>query len=394
MRSVDVISSLDDAENYNLVSEYEDNFDAAGNSQTMLVYEALDGVSLADLKKQLEVVQISLHYNEQNESNSSTTTQERIQRYFVSVVRRTFGLSLPHKFSQSGRSLIRDAGFCFAVDMFLYNTSRFPVSIPFAGKADGNLLFISQDEDGDSALFGFQNRFMGGHDIIDMPYYLLNGGKMNEKDKSIKLLLSKQQQYTEKYLVSLQKFLSLLSDYYTQSTSPKLKNGKYSNDPNVLIHLSPKQSKTNPIVSQCLLPIANFLYLHMGLELIIIDEFNQNPNLMASHHKNDYANDDEKALQVLTKYRTKLIDNMMTLLLEGILIGITEISDLDYKDILCIIKDIAALDDQMNGIELINQDYLKIALRLYHSARVSFGHSLNIEDSSSECSEKAENLFL
>ena len=43
-------------------------------------------------------------------------------------------------------------------------------------------------------------------------------------------------------------------------------------------------------------------------------------------------------------YRNKLIDNMITLLCEGILIGISEISDqLETKDIDTIIQDIKTL---------------------------------------------------
>ena len=179
--------------------------------------------------------------------------------------------------------------------------SRFPVSLPFDGKANSNNLFISTDEDGDSALYGLQNRFMGGHDIIDMPYYLLNGGVLTD-DKSIKLLLTKQSEYTQNYIVKLQKFLSVLSDYYQTKISPNIDNSKISKDlnkndinhnPHKLLHGLPrtlKQSGSNnryaqinhdAIVDKCLRPIANFIYMHCGFELIIIDEYNNNPTLMS-----------------------------------------------------------------------------------------------------------------
>lgn len=116
---------MDSAETYKLLSQYTANIDSEGNPPTLLVYEELDGVSLADLKKQLESVHVSLRYNEQQATDSATTTHERVQRYFVSVVRKTFGPQLPYHFSRDGRSMIRDAGFVFAVDMFLFNVGRY-----------------------------------------------------------------------------------------------------------------------------------------------------------------------------------------------------------------------------------------------------------------------------
>ena len=128
---LDVITSIDSAETYKLLSEYTSNIDDSGNPPTLLVYEELDGVSLSDLKKQLEVVQISLHYNDNISSSSATTTSQRIQKYFVSVVRKTFGKQLPYHFSRDGRSMIRDAGFVFSIDIFLFNIKSISSIITF-----------------------------------------------------------------------------------------------------------------------------------------------------------------------------------------------------------------------------------------------------------------------
>eukprot|EP01083_Nonionella_stella_P059169 154818_1 len=384
--SLDVISSVDSAETYKLLAEYTSNIDASGNAPTLLVYEELDGVSLSDLKKQLEVVQISIHYNENHTTNSSTTTQQRIQKYFVSVVRKTFFHS-HYLFSHDGRSMIRDAGFVFAVDMFLFNIGRFPVLLPFEGKANGNNLFISTDTDGDSALYGLENRFMGGHDIIDMPYFLVNGGDVD--NQSIDVLLGKQREYTQHYIVTLQKFLSVLSEYYQQVISPSTIN---CDDPNTLLHGYPRvqQRKTsknkyaklnhNAIIDKCLRPMANYLYIHCGFELIIIDTMNTMPSP---------PQDEEDALHILEIYRNKLIDNMITLLAEGILIGISEISDqMNTKDIDTIIHDIRTLDANMCGLQLIQAQFLKLVLRLFHSTSVSI--QLNIEDSSGSEDEEED----
>merc|ERR1712107_99133 len=55
------------------------------------------------------------------------------------------------------------------------------------------------------------------------------------------------------------------------------------------------------------------------------------------------------------------------------------------------LSDIKTLDDQMFGIDLISIQYLKMALRLFHSSRVTF--ELNIDDSSSEEEDSEEELI-
>jgi len=277
--------------------------------------------------------------------------------------------------------MIRDAGFLFAVDLFLFNISRFPVLLPFEGKENANNLFISIDEDGDSVLYGLCNTFMGGHDIIDMPQYLVNGKVLNDED-SIKGLLAKQHEYTTKYIPTLQKFLSVLSDYYQNKIVP-------NNDPNELLHGIPRNTQNisnkdrieitdKECIDQCLRPIANYLYIHCGFELIIIDEYN---NKKITNDIND--DDDKEVLKALELYRHKLIDKMITLLCEGILIGITEISEqVTSNDIDTMIQDIKALDENMCGFELISAEFLKSVLKLFNSASCSF--QLNVEDSSSD----------
>jgi len=179
-----------------------------------------------------------------------------------------------------------------------------------------------------------------------------------------------------------------LSDYYSTKISPNIETiANVNNDPTKLLHglpTNPNETKQannryakidhKAVVDKCLRPIANYLYIHCGFELIIIDEYNNNapPN-----------DDDDDALKALEIYRNKLIDNMITLLCEGILIGISEIADqLEIKDIDTIIQDIKSLDENMIGIELVSAQFLVQVLRLFHSTSVLF--QLNIEDSSSE----------
>ena len=91
---------------------------------------------------------------------------------------------------------------------------------------------------------------------------------------------------------------------------------------------------------------------------------------------------EEESLKILGVYRDALIDHMITLICEGILIGITEISDqLEPKDIDIIARDIKLLDNNMSGLEFINVELLKLVLRLFHSNSTLF--ELDIEDSSS-----------
>merc|ERR1712039_607990 len=125
----------------------------------------------------------------------------------------------------------------------------------------------------------------------------------------------------------------------------------------------------------------------MGFDLIIIDEYNHNPLSMSSQPKTS----EKEALRVLNMYRNKLKDDMMTLVLEGILIGIDEISEaLEASDLHTVLEDIKSLDDEMSGIELINLQYLKQVLRLFHSTSVSF--QLNIEDSSDEDEDNEDEM--
>eukprot|EP00483_Globobulimina_turgida_P009594 UN09613 len=227
---------------------------------------------------------------------------------------------------------------------------------------------------------------MGGHDIIEMPLiYFVNkndshasSSSSSDNSKSIKLLKSKQQQCTQQYIGTLQKFLSVLSDYYQTKISPHIDNKNINNnDPTQLLHDQPRNTKINrtrsgytkinhkSIIDKCLRPIANYLYIHCGFELIIIDEYDDN---------------ESNALKIFEIYRNKLIDHMITLLIDGILIGISEISDqLELTDIDIIIQDIQTLDDKMFGIDIIDGNFLKLVLRLYHSTAVSF--QLNIEKS-------------
>merc|ERR1712130_277471 len=108
---------------------------------------------------------------------------------------------------------------------------------------------------------------MGGHDIIDMPQYLVNGKVLNDED-SIKCLLAKQQEYITKYIPILRQFLSVLSDYYQNKIVP-------NNDPNKLLHGIPRNTQNisnkdrieitdKECIDQCLRPIANYLYIHCG----------------------------------------------------------------------------------------------------------------------------------
>lgn len=182
------------------------------------------------------------------------------------------------------------------------------------------------------------------------------------------------------YIGKLQKFLSVLSDYYQKVISPNI---SIMNDhsPSRLLHGVPRHSKKahsqnrfanishDDIVSKCLRPLANFIYIHCGFELIIIDEMNQ---VLGDDEQNE-----QEMLRSLEVYRNKLVDNMITLLCEGILIGISEIAaSLQMEDIGEIIKDIRSLDENIFGIELLSPHYLKLVLRLFHSTSVNF--QLNI----------------
>lgn len=63
--------------------------------------------------------------------------------------------------------------------------------------SDGVICLIANNTD--SALYGLQNRFMGGHDVIEMPYFLLNGGSMTKHN--LKALQQRQEAYTQVLLV-------------------------------------------------------------------------------------------------------------------------------------------------------------------------------------------------
>lgn len=433
--SMDIISSADSAAAYHVLQKYMNNTDQeSGKPPTLLAYEELDGVSLGDLRTQLNQVQITIKYKKESpilvtpvdfeedvsfaqqtklspsalNNTNGRTTHEQIQRFFVSVVKKTFGSDLPNEFSRDGRAILRDCGFIFALDMFLFNISRFPVSLPFEGIGNAQNLWISTDSDGDSALYGLQNRFMGGFDIIELPAYLLPGRNINTEN-GMQYALRKQKEYCEQYAVILQKFLSALSDYYTNQIKKNVDNKSLNtnkNNTNVneninnfktvgnLLHAKPqspkggswddsrmkaqKHSSTidgNAVLQKCLRPLAKHVYVHCGFELLIIDEFNK---------KKLVANMSEaESLKILSVYRDALLDHMITLVCEGILIGITEISDqLEAKDIDIIVRDIKSLDANMSGIELINVELLKLVLRLFQSNLTQF--ELDIEDSSSD----------
>ena len=134
-------------------------------------------------------------------------------------------------------------------------------------------------------------------------------------DKNMSALQQRQEAHTQGYIGKLQKFLSVLSDYYQRKISPNI-SIMNDHDPSKLLHGLPRHSKKvlspnrfakishEDVVSKCLRPLANFIYIHCGFELIIIDEMNQ-------LHGGDKQQDEEEIMLLLARYRNKLVDNMV-----------------------------------------------------------------------------------
>ena len=85
----------------------------------------------------------------------------------IRFIANIFGPTMAFKLSSEGKSIIKDLGMIFAFDLFLFNKTRFPLSLPFAGEhatldnGNGDAICISTDEEGDSALYAMRNPLMG-----------------------------------------------------------------------------------------------------------------------------------------------------------------------------------------------------------------------------------------
>src|SRR5690606_3155622 len=108
----------------------------------LLIYNKLEGISLLNFDK--------------NKSNEC-----------IDLIRNIFGNNFPNKINNNGKSLLRDIGTIFCLDIFLYNNLHFNVNKPFIGEDNLDYLWLCKDKDNNDTIYSLQFILFGNNTIFD-----------------------------------------------------------------------------------------------------------------------------------------------------------------------------------------------------------------------------------